>query len=417
MWEVSRHGGGSISDGGSGRIVPIYAATASGRTGRLSPTRRCALTALPPPPQDRLRGLLRTPLTWKLLTPWLLGSAGVVAWALLSGAEIDSIPMLAGLVVLFAGWGTAAVRFALVPLRSLAETAHRVTAGDEGARAPRSPLSDPEMAHLIETFNTMLDALADERARRQSDAGWLVEAEERQRERVAHELFAGPAQTLAGVLVRLKLLYRQLEDSPPAEAAGELVDEVRAALEEIQTLARRLRPPELAELGTHAAIQALARRLEASYGVEVAVEGAIPDERLAPAARAALFRIVEDALADLVHAPPTRPTTLFFRTDDDVLVADLHLPPFPPAARPDAPPERNGRWRVVGHRAQLVGGRMHLDHVDGGEVHLRIELPLTPAPQSGGTDRGTSARPSGVPHSPPPPARPVSPDPQESHGP
>lgn len=315
------------------------------------------------------------------------------------------MPVLGGILALFCGLGIAAVRWALRPLRSLTDTARRVTAGDESARAPRSPLADPRTAQLIETFNEMLDALEVERRRRQDDAVWMVAAEERQRERVAAQLYAGPAQTLAGVLVRLRLLAKptptELSRSPDTPV-GEVVAEVRAALEEVQALARRLRPPELAELGTGAAVQALARRMEDSSGRTVRVTGTVPEERLPPAARAALYRIVEECLLETESGAPTAPTTVDFNATPRALETIVRLPAgeleggsggagggFSGGAgvglegdRGSALSEIAPRWRVVAHRAELVGGRLEARRAPDGGLTIRVCLPLDDLPRS-----------------------------------
>ncbi|MEK9504650.1 HAMP domain-containing sensor histidine kinase [Gaopeijia maritima] len=358
-----------------------------------------------PPPRPRplpalIRPLLRIPLGWKLLAPWLVGVAAVVGWAAVYGAGAGSLPVLAGILGLFAGLGIAAVRWALRPLHSLADTARRVTSGDDAARVPRSPLADPRTAQLIETFNEMLDALDTERRRRWDDATWMVEAEERQRERVAAELYGGPAQTLAGVLVQLRMWERGVESEPGGEAPiAALAPEVRGALEEVRTLARRLRPPELGELGTLAAIQALARRTEASSGVRVDVSGAIPDPRLPPAARSALYRIVEECLGDLPVGHGTAPGRIAFTPANHHLDMELHLPPVDRSVRSGAPaPDASPRWRVVAHRAELVGGRLTASSTPGEGLRIHLELPLLgPGAGPSGREPWTPPALSGVP--------------------
>lgn len=332
----------------------------------------------PRPIPALIRPLLRIPLGWKLLAPWLIGVAAVVGWAAIYGAGAGSLPVLAGILGLFAGLGIAAVRWALRPLHTLADTARRVTAGDGAARAPRSPLADPRTAQLIETFNEMLDALDIERQRRWDDATWMVEAEERQRERVAAELYGGPAQTLAGVLVRLRMMERTLTtEVDHSSAIGDLVPEVRGALEEVRTLARRLRPPELGELGTQAAIRALARRAEASLGASVAVSGTIPDSRLPAATRAALYRIVEECLGDVPLGLDAAVIRIVFAPSDDRLDVELHLPSEPRSVRSGASaPDASPRWRVVAHRAELVGGRLAVSRRGGEALRVHLELPL-----------------------------------------
>jgi two-component system sensor histidine kinase UhpB len=159
-----------------------------------------------------------------------------------TGIFVGFLVVAASLVV-----NAGLVRLALSPLEELEGTAQKVGTGDLDARAPDSPLADLELQRMTGVFNQMLDSLSANRTRQQELARRVLESEERERQRIAHELYSGTAQTLAGVLVRLRIAGKHLDNGANG-VIEEIRHEVVSALEEIRGVARRLRPPELDEL-------------------------------------------------------------------------------------------------------------------------------------------------------------------------
>ncbi|MBT8337001.1 MAG: sensor histidine kinase [Gemmatimonadetes bacterium] len=324
--------------------------------------------------------VLRAPLFWKLFLAQfvLLLVAIVFIHAALPAA--DSEWALLGLVVggplvtvALSAW---IVHVVLWPIHALTETARRVGEGDWSARAPSSALSDLRLEQLGHVFNDMLDTLADDRVNQRVLSQWVLAAEEREREQVAHELYAGTAQTLAGVLIRLRVLRRALTEGDPDPVLEEVVAEVRRALEEVRSVARRLRPPELDELGVRAALEAHARGLSEKSGVPITLDGDLPEQDLGPGARLALFRIVQEGLNNAVlHAQASR-VEVRFSTLHDGFRADVEDDGigFNPAA---AEPTTDSRLGVVGmhERADYVRGHLEIRSARGRGTRVRLDLP------------------------------------------
>ena len=116
------------------------------------------------------------------------------------------------------------IRAALSPVRTLEDAARRVEAGDPSARAEESLLADEEMARAART----------------------LKAQEMERLRTSRELYDDLAQTLAGVLLRLRVITAG-PGATDAEGLHGPLEEVRTevvdALERAQNVARRLHPP------------------------------------------------------------------------------------------------------------------------------------------------------------------------------
>ncbi len=274
-----------------------------------------------------VRASLGISLFWKIfLANLLLVGLAATAGVLLARdpghidmSEVTAMSMLIAtvLILLSIAVNAGLLRLALSPVEVLADTVQRVRRGEAGARAAASLVADPRLRHLAEALNEMLDNLSANRHRQKELARRVLQAEERERQRIAHELYSGTAQTLAGVLVRLRIAERHLSSGANG-SIDEIREEVVSALEEIRGVARRLRPPELDELGVRVALEAHARSMAEGRGIEVRFEGDVPP--LSHESKLALFRIVQEAITNAVlHSGGERVKVLFSRHGQGVL--------------------------------------------------------------------------------------------------
>jgi len=215
------------------------------------------------------------------------------------------------------------VRLALQPLRRLEETALRVGEGEREARAPDSPLADANLARLTNVFNDMLESLSIYRSRLRELALHALEDEERGRQRLAREIHDEAAQTLALLLVRIRIVTQQRGSAQDSGLLEQVRAEIVEALEGIRRIARGLQPPSLGDLGATAALQALARTIEKDAGVPIQVREDPIDDCLSDELQTTLYRIVQEAVTNAVrHADPGR-VEIGLRLADGAIVAEV----------------------------------------------------------------------------------------------
>ncbi|HKK50669.1 MAG TPA: histidine kinase, partial [Myxococcota bacterium] len=196
-----------------------------------------------------------------------------------------------------------------------------------------------------------------------------IVAEESERDRIARELYGEPAQALAGLLVRLRMLVRSHPEI--SGAADDLETGIRDALEEVRRLARRLRPPELDELGVRAALAAHIRSLTVPANLEPILRGEVPDARLDPEVSLTLFRVCQAAITRSVSRDPnaSEPVTITFAERDDRVVVDIHCP-----SNPEGPGATE--FEAWSERVRWSGGQLARRSEDGSGQRLRLTLPL-----------------------------------------
>jgi two-component system sensor histidine kinase UhpB len=318
-------------------------------------------------------------LFWRIFS---LNAAGlVVATALLLGPVTVSTPVLAGeALVLLAGLaalliGNAVVlRIGLTPLHRLGRA---MSTADLLVPGTRPRVAGPaEAAQLIATYNTMLDRLQAERA---AGAGRALQAQERERHRIARELHDEVGQTLTAVLLQLK----RVADRVPGELRDEVTlaqEATRAGLDEIRRIARRLRPGVLEELGLASALRSLAAEFT-HHGLTVQhqIPGDLPP--LAPEAELVLYRVAQEGLTNTArHASAAR--------------AALTLRPLPPSegggvellVRDDGTglgtAAEGAGIRGMRERALLIGADIHFAPAPGGGTDVRLRVPAPPGGRS-----------------------------------
>ena len=250
--------------------------------------------------------LASLPLFWRVFAA--NASVLVLAFVALVFAPVTvSVPVAAGeLLVLGAGLvallaaNLVLLRPAFTPLAELAETMRRQDPLAPGMRAEVS--GDASVVALASTFNEMLDRLESER---RESARQALLVQESERRRIARELHDEVGQTLTGVILQVEGLSAQIPDELRGQL-DELRETVRHGAEEVRTIARRLRPDALEELGLSSALAALAGGFERQARVPTA-RALAQDVRVSPEEELVIYRVAQEALTNVArHAQASR---------------------------------------------------------------------------------------------------------------
>ena len=138
----------------------------------------------------------------------------------------------------------ALLRRALAPLERLTRLMRRIDPLVPGQRVDMDA-GDEEVVGLARAFNEMLDRL--ERERRESALRALA-AQEAERRRIARELHDEIGQALTGLVLRSDAIARRAPEPLRADMEA-LREAARRGAEDVKSIARRLRPEALDELG------------------------------------------------------------------------------------------------------------------------------------------------------------------------
>ena len=144
------------------------------------------------------------------------------------------------------------------------------------------------------------------KSERTTASATALAAQENERQRIARELHDEIGQTLTVALLMLK----RAVDRAPAEIRGELAntqDAVRAGLDEVRSIARRLRPEALEDLGLHSALNALCSEFSNATGLPIVKHIVLQPDRLQPDVELVCYRVAQEALTNIArHASASK---------------------------------------------------------------------------------------------------------------
>ncbi len=314
-------------------------------------------------------------------------------------------PIVAALAFLFA-WGAA--RSLKQPIAVLTGAAEQIAGGDLSRTIP--PLGEDEVGRLGRSLETMRAALAEafERERRAQEElerrvaertrdltaltrelkdrderrarllAKFIRAQEEERKRIARELHDETCQTVATLSVAADAALAR----PPVPDRGRLL-EMKAladrALSEVHRVIYDLRPSVLDDLGLASAVRWYAERSLAPAGISFRCEIEELDKRLPVEIETAVFRVVQEALTNVVRHARAETVLIQMARDGARLAIEVEDDGrgFDPASV--ATPESSGRGLGllgIRERVELLGGQVTIDSAPGQGTRLAVSVPL-----------------------------------------
>ncbi|HEY0339362.1 MAG TPA: PAS domain S-box protein [Steroidobacteraceae bacterium] len=206
----------------------------------------------------------------------------------------------------------------------------------------------------------------------------IIEIANREQQRIGSDLHDGLGQELTGIALMLKGVVSQLrkEGSTSAGDVEEVIGLVNSAIDSTRTLARGLSPVGSGRGDLGAAIQTLGTRIGERFGVRVVCELDFAEPlRLSETAAAHVYRVVQEALTNVVRHSDAREVTIRLRTSDN----ELHLQVDDDGkgfAR--TPMDRAGGLglKIMRYRAQMLGGDLVIESTPSGGTSVRCSCPL-----------------------------------------
>lgn len=249
------------------------------------------------------------------------------------------------------------------------------TLGVLNIESPQPAGLTAEDAAVLETVADML-AGAVENGRLYQRAQQAAALEERNR--LARELHDSVSQQLFSMTLTAQAARAQFERNPARVPAllDRLQETATAALAEMRALIFQLRPPALRDQGLVAAIQQHAQHLAHREGLRIELN-VIGDERHARGIEQPLFRIVQEALNNIVkHAAARNVQIQLELTAEQVRIRVIDDGQgFDPSARP------SGEGRHLGllsmrERAAELGGTFAVHSRPGAGAEIEVVVPL-----------------------------------------
>jgi signal transduction histidine kinase len=247
-----------------------------------------------------------------------------------------------------------------------------VLAAHDKLAVPDGRFSDDDL-RLAETFASRAAVAVDLSERVARDAlRRVVAAQELERRRLARELHDETGQALASILLGLRGLERQPDPAEAQEAIARLRELAVGTLQDVRRLAVDLHPKALEDFGLTAALERLIETWGAETGIEIDLAARLGDGEVSDEAATAIYRIVQEALTNVVkHAAARHVSILLTRKNERVVAViedDGHG--FDPGREADGSGIQGMRERV-----ELLDGRLRIESSAGSGTTLVVEVP------------------------------------------
>jgi signal transduction histidine kinase len=206
----------------------------------------------------------------------------------------------------------------------------------------------------------------------------LLEVQEEERRHLARELHDEFGQLLAAITLHLHVARGLAGDSARLQL-DQCATLLQQAGEQVRSLALELRPTMLDTLGLEATLRWLAEQHQQRTGREVQVVGHLTGPPLSPDLSIACFRVVQEALTNVVRHAAARHVWIELSQSENVLelvVRDDGVGFDVAAAQEKA--ARRGRLGLLGmaERVQILGGTLHVESQPGRGARIRAAFPL-----------------------------------------
>ncbi len=221
------------------------------------------------------------------------------------------------------------------------------------------------------------DIAAWKRMRRMS--GMLIAAAEQERKHLSRELHDEFLQHLVALKIRVKLLADEKDDGERERARARIAEDIAGTILGVKRMIRGLLPPELDRRGFTAALDSVFRDIEDVYGFTVHARLEQVDGRLDAVATLALYRIVQEAVANAVKHAGVKEAVVTLRAANGAVRATIRDEgcgfrlPDAEAAGGDASIGLAG----MRERAALVGGTAVVQTAPGRGTTVRVSVPAT----------------------------------------
>lgn len=200
----------------------------------------------------------------------------------------------------------------------------------------------------------------------------ILDVQEGERRRIAHELHDELGQTLTAVKINLQS-FKPDDRRSPVESMAENVRMVDSALQQMRQMALTLRPSVLDDLGLESALDWLGEQVATRSDLQVNVRATMQQERIAGEIETACFRIVQEALTNIQRHAFAKHVEIDLTCGNDSLC--LTVVDDGCGFTPDVGSAGERSMGLLGmqERASLIGGHIEIKSSPGNGCSIRLE--------------------------------------------
>jgi PAS domain S-box-containing protein len=221
------------------------------------------------------------------------------------------------------------------------------------------------------------DALRESRARLARLSRRLVDAQEQERRRIARELHDEVGQNLTALTISLDGVSRLALDGVIRGKITEIQELTKHLIAEVNALSVELRPRVLDDLGLIPGLLSLFSRFSTQTGVEIDFKHTgIERKRLAPEIEISAYRIIQEALTNVVRHAGVKTASVRLQGKDDILWIQVQDEGKGFDLQQAMNAEDSMGLLNMMERAEQVGGHLAVEAAPGEGTLITCRLPL-----------------------------------------
>lgn len=213
-------------------------------------------------------------------------------------------------------------------------------------------------------------------------SGKIIEAQEDERSRIARELHDGLGQMLNALKFDLSNMKNKMEKNQPVliKDLSRAIKLVKEIMGNTRSLSRELIPPILEDTGLLSGVRWMAGEFGNRYGIQTALhmEEAV-DESLPKETQLHIFRIIQEALANIAKHSQAQKAEVTIKTNENKLFVRVYDngAGFDSAkAQKLSGGEKGMGLGTIEERARLIGGALTVKSKKGAGTEVFLDIPL-----------------------------------------
>ncbi|MCM3707608.1 MULTISPECIES: sensor histidine kinase [Cytobacillus] len=205
-------------------------------------------------------------------------------------------------------------------------------------------------------------------------SSYIIQSQEDEIKRIALELHEGVGQTLYSLYTGMQFIQTAVDQPEMKDYIRDMAQMMEKTIQEIRLLAVELHPPALGTLGLLPALKSYLKLYTSTYGIIVDLENVGKEVQIRERERITLFRVCQEALANIARYADTMSAGICLRWEPGQL--SITIKDNGKGFDVDAAMKSSAGIAAMMERMLLINGKCVISSKVGAGTSIDITLPL-----------------------------------------